>query len=690
MGGFSLRGSDDRPIELKARKSRQLLAYLAVPSGQVRTREQLASLLWSDRQEEQARASLRTALSGIRRAIGNDALIVEHDTVRLRSGYLETDFDQLKMVSTNASKITKLSDFYSGQFLAGQEHDSELYMDWLRGLRSECLGLALVVLGKNADRLASEGSNRSAIDLMRESLLLEPLKEQTHRTIMKLYAANGEKAMALAQFRTCKEVLLHELDASPDPETQALADSIALKDVSVFKELRHKATLGPESFVTHASNTPSTDTNMPSIAVLPFVNMSGDAEQNYFADGITEDIIVDLSDIDALSVVAKSSSEMYRGCCTSLRISEELGVRYILEGSIRKSGENIRVSALLNDPKTSRQIWAKRYDRKLENIFDVQSEISQEIVKALELNLTSNGKHITDKRTTSSAEAYQYYLQGRTLLRVMSERSIILARGLFERAVKLDPNYALAYTGLADCATTLFCHYDVDPSFYDIALAASNRALQINPTLAEAYASRGYILQYGSDINVSIENFEKAISLNPKLADTYFYLGGVQVGIIGEIEKAYISFNKAFTLDQDIRSGMMLLTCLAALDYPNELKSFSNKILRLAQRRISLNAHDFGATQVVAICLHTLEKPDEARYWANVASSFDTQDARSIYNLACLQSQLGAVDECLALLGCTLELGCSKRKLDFLKTFDPDLETVRKDPRFYDLIARYE
>ena len=134
----------------------------------------------------------------------------------------------------------------------------------------------------------------------------------------------------------------------------------------------------------------------------------------------------------------------------------------------------------------------------------------------------------------------------------------------------------------------------------------------------------------------------------------------------------------------------MLLTCLAALDYPNELKSFSNKILRLAQRRISLNAHDFGATQVVAICLHTLEKPDEARYWANVASSFDTQDARSIYNLACLQSQLGAVDECLALLGRMLELGCSKRKLDFLKAFDPDLEIVRKDPRFDDLIARYE
>lgn len=238
LGGFSLRDYDGQPIELKARKSRQLLAYLAVPSGQTRSREQLAALLWSDRQEEQARGSLRTALSGIRRAVGDNALIVEHDTVSLRSGYLYTDYENLKKLSANDTHIAKLGDFYAGEFLYGQEHDSELFMGWLRGLRSECSDIALRILEKNANKAAEEGDNTTAIELMRESLSLEPLKEQTHRTIMKLYVGNGEKAMALAQFKTCKEVLLHELDAGPDPETQALADSIAMRDVRVSQDLR--------------------------------------------------------------------------------------------------------------------------------------------------------------------------------------------------------------------------------------------------------------------------------------------------------------------------------------------------------------------------------------------------------------------------------------------------------------------
>lgn len=279
LGGFDLRDTDGQPIESKARKSRQLLAYLAIPAGQTRSCDQLATLLWSDRQEEQARGSLRTALSGIRRAIGEDVLIIVQDTVKIRSGYLETDFDRLKRLLTEDTQISKLEDFYSGEFLTGQEHDSERYMDWLRDLRNECVNMALIVLERNADRLANEGENKPAIDLMRESLSLEPLKEQTHRTIMRLYVANGEKALALAQFRTCKEILLHELDASPDPETQALADSIALKDVSVLKELRHKGSVEPESFVPQVKVTSNSDDITPSIAILPFVNMSGDASK---------------------------------------------------------------------------------------------------------------------------------------------------------------------------------------------------------------------------------------------------------------------------------------------------------------------------------------------------------------------------------------------------------------------------
>lgn len=275
----------------------------------------------------------------------------------MRTGYLVTNYNQLKRLSANTTKISKLEGFYSGELLAGQEHDSELYIEWLRGLRAECNDLALKILENNADRFSKNGDNAAAIDLMRECLSLEPLKEQTHRSIMKLYAANGEKAMALAQFRTCKKVLLYELNAGPDPETQALADSIALRDVGASEQLRHQITLTPEDTALPISLSINSDKSVPSLAVLPFVNMSGDAEQGYFADSITEDIIIDLSDVEALSVAAKSSSEMYRGAAVSpARISEELGVKYILQGSVRKSGENVRISALLIDTASNRQI----------------------------------------------------------------------------------------------------------------------------------------------------------------------------------------------------------------------------------------------------------------------------------------------------------------------------------------------
>ena len=357
--------------------------------GQVKTRDQLATLLCSDRQEEQARGGLRTALSGIRRAIGDDALIVKHIMVKLRSGFLDSDYEQLKNLSANSIYISKFDDFYSSEFLSGQEHDSEFFMEWLRDLRSECVDIVLSVLEKNSNRFVNEGDNKSAINLMRESLSLGPLKEQTQRTIIKLYVANGEKAVALAQFRTCNEVLLHELNTGPDPETRALVDSIALTDVSVSKEFWHQATLIPEKATLLISSAPNPAENVSSIVVLPFINMSGDAEQNYFADGITEDIIIELSDIETLSVPAGSSSEMYRGTAVSpARISEELGVRYILESSVRKSGEHVRVSAFLIDTRTSRQIWAKRYDRKLENISRTEEPLR--VLKHINTTLRAN------------------------------------------------------------------------------------------------------------------------------------------------------------------------------------------------------------------------------------------------------------------------------------------------------------
>jgi len=690
LGGFSLCDSSDRPIELKARKSRLLLAYLAMPAGQVRNREQLASLLWADRQDDQARGSLRTALSGIRRALGDGALIVEQDTVAQRPGILTSDYDRLRKLSGGEGTITKLDDFYTGPFLDGLDQDGNQFTDWLSALRSECTDLAIGALEKSAARSSDAGDNQSAINLLRDSLSLEPLKEATHRAIMRAYAAIGERAMALAQFRSCKELLLLELNAEPDPETKALADSIALKDVSAVHALQQgtvslDATLG----TTRVPVTENLSDNS-TIAVLPFVNMSGDAEQNYFADGITEDIITDLGDIDNLSVAAKSSSQMYRGAAISpVQISRELGVRYLLEGSVRKSGQAVRISAHLMDAQTNLQIWAERYDRQLDNIFELQSDISHAIVGALKLNLAPLSRHVSDRRTTTSVEAYQCYLRGRALLRGMTRKDTELAYELFGRAVALDPNYALAYAGLADSATDLALHYPAGTDILKDALAHSERALEISPMLAEAFAARGYVLSLGQDRKGAREDLEMAIKLAPNLADAYFNLAKIRLSVTGELEKARDLFKRGFALDQEIRSAMMLLSTLNDLNLSEDRKYYANKLLKIGQKRLSLNPHDYDATYAIALAFAELGNTQDAKHWAEIALTFDPQDGRSVYNLACLHAILGSTDQCLALLERTLELGCAKIKFHFMKVTDPDLISVRKDPRFDILMARY-
>ena len=427
----------------------------------------------------------------------------------------------------------------------------------------------------------------------------------------------------------------------------------------------------------------------PSIAVLPFVNMSGDAEQNYFADGMTEDILTDLSDVPGLSVAAKSSSQIYRGAqMSAAQISQEIGVRYLLEGSVRKSGNHVRISAQLTDTHTNRLEWAERYGRRLDNVFELQSEISKAIVGALKLNLTSN-LNVTDKRTTSNVEAYQYYLRGHILLQDGSQRSIQLAYNLFGQAVALDPEYALAYTGQAESSARLVLHYDVDRSLQDEALEKCNIALKLQPDLAEAFSSRGNIQLFFRNFNKARDDIEKAISISPNLAVAHFHMGQYHLNTSGGIAEAYNSYKRAFELDQNLNYGMMVETCLHGLDRPEELISIGQKILKISLRNFSLNPHDFAAIHMIAFAYNDLGETEKAKHWAKIASSFNLEDGRLTYNMACLHSVMGSIDEALSMLEKTLNLTCNELKVRFMKYTDPDLELVRQDPRFDELLERF-
>src|SRR5213595_333328 len=226
----------------------------------------------------------------------------------------------------------------------------------------------------------------------------------------------------------------------------------------------------------------------PSIAVLPFVNMSGDPEQEYFSDGITEDIITDLSKVSGLFVVARNTAFTYKGKHVDVReVAKRLGVNFILEGSVRKAGARVRVTGQLINGKDSGHVWADRFDRDLTDIFAIQDEITHAIVEQLKVKLLPQEKKSIGQVPTENIEAYTYYLRGRDFLHRRSKHYLQLARRMFAKAVELDPNYARAYAGLADCDSYLYMTYHMNVAMDGI-LAITEKALALDPKLAEAHA----------------------------------------------------------------------------------------------------------------------------------------------------------------------------------------------------------
>src|SRR6476659_4013173 len=232
----------------------------------------------------------------------------------------------------------------------------------------------------------------------------------------------------------------------------------------------------------------------PSIAVLPFVNMSGDPEQEYFSDGITEDIITDLSKVSGLFVVARNTAFTYKGKHVDVQeVAKRFGVNFILEGSVRKAGTRVRVTGQLINGKDSGHVWADRYDRDLTDIFAIQDEITHAIVEQLKVKLLPQEKKSIGQAPTENVEAYTFYLRGRDFQIRFSKRYFELARRMFAKAIELDPNYARAYAGIAHCDSWLYMVYQVDVSLEGI-LETAAKALTLDNKLAEAHTARGVAL----------------------------------------------------------------------------------------------------------------------------------------------------------------------------------------------------
>jgi adenylate cyclase len=439
-----------------------------------------------------------------------------------------------------------------------------------------------------------------------------------------------------------------------------------------------------------AGSTASSDTvvvgiSKPSIAVLPFVNMSGDPEQEYFSDGITEDIITDLSKVSGLSVLSSNSVFAFKGRAVDIgQMARQLKVGHVVEGSVRKAGGRVRITAQLIDASKNSHVWAERYDRDLQDIFALQDEISQAIVTALKVRLLPAEQKAIESRSTQDPRAYELYLLARYYQTQYGTKSQEIGLRFCRRALEIDPNYARAWALAAMCEALLYWWGRGKQS----GLSAAEAALSLDPTLAAAHAAKGQALFHAGHTVEAIAAHEQSLELEPDSYDvrmsyglTCMYMGRPE-GAIGHFERG------AQLLEADYLCLSMAAACYHGLGRHDDCKSAARRSLVRIEREIALRPDNANAMVMGAIGLTYLEEGERAKDWALRALTIDPEDELNRYNLACVFAQLKEIDQALELLESHAR-SMAPERINWIKR-DADLEPLRHSPRYQELVAQYE
>ncbi|MDH3304680.1 MAG: tetratricopeptide repeat protein [Gammaproteobacteria bacterium] len=418
-----------------------------------------------------------------------------------------------------------------------------------------------------------------------------------------------------------------------------------------------------------------------SIAVVPFTDMSPQKDQAYFCEGIAEAILHALTKIELLRVAARISSFRYANADADLQdIGRKLGVSTILEGSVRKSGDRLRVTAQLVNVKDGYHLWSKSYDRKLEDVFAVQDEIASSIAGLL-LNT------VTPIETTSTQDvlAYDYYLRGRQFLNRFRKVDLESARQMFHQAIKKDPKFALAWASYADCYALEVMYADPTSSFKAKAREASERALALNPDLAESHASVGLAHMINDDFERAEQYFNKAIEINPGLYEAYYYFARCRFHQ-GDMASAAELFEKAASVNPDeYQSRMLRVLVLRGAGRLDEAKDEARRGIAVVEKHLEWNPDDVRALLLGAGSLIVLGEIERAERWMHRAMDIDPNDPISLYNLGCNLAMLNKAEEALDYLERAFEHGTISK--DWMQ-HDADLVNLHSHPRYAALLEK--
>ncbi|WFP61509.1 tetratricopeptide repeat protein [Mesorhizobium sp. WSM4904] len=427
------------------------------------------------------------------------------------------------------------------------------------------------------------------------------------------------------------------------------------------------------------------DSARPRIAVLPFNNMSGDPEQEYFSDGITEDIITDLSKVSGLYVVARNTVFTYKG--KPIRVQQaalELDVKFVLEGSVRKAGQRVRVTGQLIDAADGGHIWADRYDRDLIDIFAIQDEITRTIVEQLKVRLLPEEKKAIEKASTANVEAYTYYLKGRELFREWTKSHLLSARRMFAMAATLDPDYGRAYAGIAACDATLFVWHSEKVSPEAI-MKTSAKAIALDPGLAEAHASLGLALQHDGRTDEATAAFEQALSVDPNSFEANFFYARLCY-LKGDFAASAVYSERAAEIHpDDYMPSYFLASVYRGLGRFAEAERCARKSLQLAEEMLALHPENGGPAHRAALLLAYLGEAGRVRNLIARALVIDPDDLAGRYNIAAALSVIGDHDEALDHLE-KFAQHTNPLQLSLISN-EPDFDPIRNHPRFRKIFA---
>jgi adenylate cyclase len=421
-----------------------------------------------------------------------------------------------------------------------------------------------------------------------------------------------------------------------------------------------------------------------SIAVLPFVNMSGDPEQEYFSDGITEDIITDLSKVSALKVLSRNTVFTFKGKSVDVgQITRQLKVGHVLEGSVRKAGGRVRITAQLINADDN-HVWAERFDRDLSDIFALQDEISERIVAALKVKLLPEEKKAIETRSTQDLKAYQLYLLARYYQMQIGARAHEIAIRFAQGALAIDPNYARAWALVGLCQAFLYIRGRSEES----GLSAAEKALSLDASLPEAHAAKGRALAELGRFDEALAAHEESLSLEPDSFDVRFHFGRTCM-LLGRHEAAIAHYERAAQLvEADYVALSYVAGCHIALGRHAEGRVAAGRALERIEREIALRPDNANATALGAINLVYLKEKERSKEWASRALTVEPDDPLVHYNLACAMALMNETDLALDLLeGCAGKM--APIRINWIKQ-DPDLTPLHHEPRYQALVARGE